>query len=77
MVTPVADALLRITGRRPDGVRVEAGWVPQSERRARRRRRRWVVLRAKPALPPASTITGVRVYRPTPKMLRAGDATTE
>jgi peptidoglycan/xylan/chitin deacetylase (PgdA/CDA1 family) len=69
MVTP--DALFRITGRRPDGVRVEAGWVPQSERRARRRRRRWVVLRPLPALPPATTITGVRVSRPAPKMLKA------
>jgi hypothetical protein len=68
----VADALLRITGRRSDGVRVEAGWVPQSERRARRRRRRWVTLRPPPALPPpAPTITRIRVSRPAPKMLKA------
>jgi hypothetical protein len=70
MVTP--DALFRITGRRPDGVRVEAGWVPQSERRARRRRRRWVRLRPPVALPsPAPEILTIRVLPPERKMLNA------
>jgi hypothetical protein len=67
----VADALLKITGRRPDGVRVEAGGVPQSERRARRRRPRGVVLRPSVALPLAPTITGIRVFRPDQKRLTA------
>jgi hypothetical protein len=71
MTPVVAEALLKITGRRLDGVRVAAGGVPQSERRARRRRRRWVVLRSRPILPAAPTITGVRVYRPNQKMLGA------
>jgi hypothetical protein len=73
MVTPaMADALFRITGRRPDGVRVEAGWVPQSERRARRRRRHWVVLRPPVALPPpAPQVVSIRVLPPERRMLNA------
>jgi hypothetical protein len=67
----VAEGLLRITGRRPDGVRVAAGGVPQSERRARRRRRPGGGLRPPVALPLAPTITGVRVSRPDQKMLTA------
>jgi peptidoglycan/xylan/chitin deacetylase (PgdA/CDA1 family) len=68
MVT--ADALLRITGRRPDGVRVEAGWVPQSERRARRRRpmSKAVARRLEPLPPP---IISIRVLSPDQKMLKA------
>jgi hypothetical protein len=71
MTPAVAEALLRITGRRPDGGRVEAGGVPQSERRARRRRRRGMVRHPPPALVPAPTITRVRVSRPELKMLTA------
>jgi hypothetical protein len=66
----VAEALLRITGRRLDGMRRAVGWVPQSERRARHRRRPGEGRRPV-ALPPMPTITGVRVSRPEQKRLNA------
>jgi hypothetical protein len=66
----VADALLRITGR--ERVSLDPDWIPHSERRARRRRRPGGVRRPAVALPlPALTITGVRVFRPEPKRLKA------
>jgi hypothetical protein len=71
MTGPLNEAIMRITGRRPDGVRRAVGGVPQSERRARRRRRPGGVRRPAVALPPAPTITGVRVSRPDQKMLGA------
>jgi hypothetical protein len=70
MTPAISEALMRITGRRSDGVRVEAGWVPQSERRARRRRpkSKAVARRLEPLPPP---VISIRVIPPDQKRLKA------
>jgi hypothetical protein len=64
MVTPVAEALMRITGRERLG---ESG-IPDHERRARRRRRRPDLVRW---TPPSGQIMSIRVIPADQKMLSA------
>jgi hypothetical protein len=67
MVTPVVAAMQRIIGRRARLV-TDPGWMPDHERRARRRRAQTVVCARAAEAPP---IVWVRVRPVEPKRLRA------